>query len=82
MQIQIHCIDKGMFVLGYEIEEISDISNILINVDEFVDLLAKLKIQFFEDMNNLNANISEITLERLEGEELVVKNPIPYIISF
>ena len=71
-----------MFVLGYEIEEISDISNILINVDEFVDLLAKLKIQFFEDMNNLNANISEITLERLEGEELVVKNPIPYIISF
>jgi hypothetical protein len=71
-----------MFVLGYEIEAISDISNVLVNVDEFIDLLAKLKIQFFEEMNNFNANISEITLERLEGEELVVKNPIPYIISY
>jgi len=81
-KIEIHSTDKGQYIIGYEIKEVSDISNSFINVDEFVDLLVKLKIQFSYEMNELNAKWSNITLERLEGDELKVIDPIPYIIEY
>jgi len=81
-KIEIHSTDKGQYIIGYEIKEVSDISNSFINVDEFVDLLAKLKNQFSYEMNELNAKWSNITLERLEGDELKVIDPVPYVIEY
>jgi len=52
-KIKIHSTDKGQYIIGYEIKEVSDISNSFINADEFVDLLVNLKIQFTNEMNEL-----------------------------
>lgn len=47
-----------------------------INVDEFVQNLAILKTQFMDEMATLGADLSEVMLD----DEIIVKNPIPFII--
>jgi hypothetical protein len=84
-KIRLFSTDKGQFVLGYEIAEVSDVWNKFINMDELVILLAKLKSQFGEEMLDLKADLKKVTLEYMEGDEdnpETVSFPTPYIISF
>ena len=81
-KISMYPTDKGQCIFGYEIEEPSDVWNKFINVDEFIIKLINLKTQFSREMEILNADLSQVTLEYMEGEPKVVKNPIPYIIAY
>ena len=52
------------------------------NVDEFVIKLLSLKLSFQKEIEKLNGDLSEVTLEHMEGEPEIVKNPIPYILEW
>ena len=52
------------------------------NMDDFIVLLVDLNKLFYEEIAVCNADLSVVTLEIMEGEPEVAKNPIPYIISF
>ena len=81
-KIRFHSTDKGQWIVGYEIEEPSDVSIKFINVDEFIIKIINLKTQFTKEMEILKADLSQVTLEYMEGIPEVVKNPIPYIIAY
>ena len=84
-KVRLFSTDKGQFVLGYEIAEVSDVWTKFINMDELVILLAKLKSQFGEEMLDLKADLKKVTLEYMEGDEEnpdTVSFPTPYVISF
>ena len=84
-KVRLFSTDKGQFVLGYEIKEVSDVWYKFINMDELVILLEKLKSQFGEEMLDLKADIKKVTLEFMEGDEEnpeIVNFPTPYVISF
>jgi hypothetical protein len=81
-KIRICPTDKGQCIIGYEIEEPSDVWNKFINVDEFIVKIINLKTQFIKEIEILKADLSQVTLEHMEGEPEVIKNPIPYIISY
>ena len=82
LKIKIFGTDKGQYIIGYELTEVSDVWNKFINMDEFIILILKLKKQFYDEMQVLNADLTEVTLEHMEGEPEIVKNPVPYIIAY
>ena len=53
-----------------------------INVDEFTIKLLNLKSLFQTEIEKINGNLSEVTLEYMEGEPKIIKNPIPYILEW
>jgi hypothetical protein len=85
IKLNIFPTDKGQFIIGYEIKEAEDVWNKFINMDEFMVLLFQLKKKFQEEMELLNADWASVKLEYMEGsveQQIVVKNPIPYIICY
>ena len=81
-KIRIFYTDKGQCIIGYEIVELSDLWKKFINADEFVIRIVTLKTQFTKEMEILKADLSQVTLEHMEAEPEVIKNPIPYVIAF
>ena len=82
-KIKIYSTDKGMYVIGYEIKEVSNVSDTFINMDNFIILLLQLKKLFIEETIRLNADLSKVNLAYMEGNDNdIVSNPIPYIISW
>jgi hypothetical protein len=80
--IQIYYLDKGLCVCGFKIDEPSDVWNKFINADELIIKLLNLKLLFQKEIEKLNGNLSEVTLEYMEGEPEIIKNPIPYILEW
>jgi hypothetical protein len=80
--IQLHSTDKGQYILGYEIKDVSVFNKNFINVDEFIIKIINLKTEFAKEMSKLNADLRQVTLEHLEDEPEIVNNPIPYIIGW
>lgn len=80
--IQIYYLDKGLCVCGFIIDEPSDVWNKFINADELIIKLLNLKILFQKEIEKTNGDLSEVTLEHMEGEPEIIKNPIPYIIEW
>lgn len=81
-KIEIFYLDKCQCVFGFKIEETSDVWTKFINVDELITKLLNLKILFQNEIEKLNANLSEVTLEYMEGIPKIVKNPIPYVLEW
>jgi hypothetical protein len=82
VKIKVLCTDKGQYIIGYEITEISVFKYEFINSDQFTLKLNDLKLQFTEEMETINANLTTVTLEHLEDIPEIVNNPIPYVILF
>jgi hypothetical protein len=82
VKIKLLSTDKGQYIIGYEITEISVFKYEFINSDQFILKLNNLKLQFMEEMEYINANLTTVTLEHLEDVPEIVNNPIPYVILF
>lgn len=82
VNIRIYTTDKGQCIFGYIIEEPSDVWNKFINIDQFIILLINQKTSFVLETQKLNANLSKVELEHMEGESTIVYYPIPYIIEY
>jgi len=82
LKIEVLPTDKGQYIIGYKIEEEVTPWGEFKNIDDFIILLLNLKKQFSREIVVCNADLTIVTLERMEGEPEVVNNPIPYLISF
>ena len=66
-------------------EENSDVNKKYVNVDETIILLLQLKLKFTTEMNILNTDLTNIKLEYIEGDkktEIIINNPMPYVICW
>jgi len=74
--------DKGQYVLGYEIESVSDVWNEFIDVNNFIVLLKNLTIEFKNELLILNAITSKVMFERMENTGVRMTNPKPCVIQW
>ena len=82
IRIRVWPTDKGQNVLGYQIEQTDDVWRRFCSADELIMLLIKLKTRFAVEITKLNADISEVRLEYMEGEPQTKYNPDPFVISW
>jgi hypothetical protein len=84
-EIKIYSTDKGQFIIGYNMEDNLDVWYKFVNVDETIINLLQLKSKFMKEMSELNADLSTVALEYMEGDRdkpKVVNNPMPYVICW
>jgi hypothetical protein len=84
-EIKIYSTDKGQFIIGYNMEDNLDVWNKFVNVDETIINLLQLKSKFMKEMSELNADLSTVALEYMEGDRdklKIVNNPMPYVICW
>jgi len=85
LTLRIYHLDKGQFVVGYKVEEPSDVWTKLINVDQMIMKLCELRTKFSQETVALHADLSDVALETMEGDRddpQRVAFPAPYILVY
>ena len=79
--IKLDYVDKGQYILGIQIPELSDKWDIFQSVDEAIILILQAKKKAVGLFKDADADLSNFELEKMEGEPERVYNPEPYLIS-
>ena len=74
-------IDKNLSILGIEVKEVANLWDKFASVDESIMIIMKYKLKFVELIERSGIDISEVEIERMEEEPILVKNPPPYLIT-
>jgi len=82
LKMRIYSTDKGQCIVGYIIDEASDVSYTFIDVDNFITKLTNLKTKFALEAAQYSSNFQHVTLERMENDPIEVSFPVPYIIEY
>ena len=81
-ELELHSTDKGQFILGLEVKEARDLWENFIEVDNAIILILQKKKIVKELFEKARIDLIEFDLEKMEGEQERVYNPLPYLISF
>ena len=79
--IKLESTDKGQYILGIQIPELSDKWDIFQSVDEAIIRILQAKKRIIKLFKDADADLSNFELEKMEGEPERVHNPEPYLIS-
>ena len=78
--LEFHTIDKNVNIIGLQIKEVAKLWEFT-SVDESIGIIMAHKLKFVELVKKAGINTSEMVIERMEDEPIVVKNPPPYLIT-
>lgn len=77
-KLRIYYIDKGLYVLGYRIDNLNYLDTLDYQSSSIVN---NLKYTFMRELKILNANITPVKLQYLEDTETeIAHSPAPYLI--
>ena len=74
-------VDKGLYILGLEIPELSNLWDNFVQVEDALILILQAKKTLVTALKESHADLSEFNIEPMEGEPKRVYNPEPYLIS-
>jgi hypothetical protein len=80
--ISIHHTDKGQIILGYQVEGVNNISNNIIDIDDFTILMIRLKRKFEEEIVTFNIVNETVDLFRIENAPILNRKLKPYLIFY
>jgi len=78
--LEFHRIDKNLCILGFQVKELEHFYDYK-SVDETIMTIIKYKVKFVEMIEKAAIDTSEILIEHMEEEPVLVKNPPPYVIT-
>ena len=79
--LEFHRIDKNLCILGFQVKEFEHFADPYKSVDKSIGIIMDYKIKFVEMIEKAGIDTSEILIERMEDEPVLVKNPPPYLIT-
>ena len=74
--------DKGQHIIGYEIEEPSDVWNKFITAKELFSIIGNLQKKFISEIQDYKNNFMILTIEKMEGDAEMIKFQEPFIIEW
>ena len=80
--LEFEWVDKNVSVLGLRVKEFENFGGSYSSADETIMLIMKYKIKFMELIIQGGLDVSELEIEHMEAEPVLVKNPQPYVVSF
>jgi len=79
--LKFYWVDKNLCVLGLEVKEVAHRWDSYTSVDDSIGIIMKYKSKFVELVDKAQLDISEVVIERMEEEPVLVNNPPPYLIT-
>ena len=81
--LRVHRLDKGVFVLGYEIPEIrANLWAPMKTVEESLVLILSRKVDWLNEINRIGMDLSKVRIAHMEAESEFLFNPEPVLISW
>ena len=74
-------IDKGLCILGLTVDDVGMLGDFFVSVDDALVLILQKKKQVTKALKEAGVDLSELTLEIMEGEPVRVFDPQPYLIT-
>jgi hypothetical protein len=74
--------DKGQYILGLEVKEVKDLWDNFVSVDDGLVLILEQKIKLLQLIKKEGLDLSNLLIQPMEEEEILVHNPSPYLITF
>jgi hypothetical protein len=74
--------DKGQHILGLEVKEVKDLWDNFVSVDKALVLILEQKIKLLQLIKKEGLDLSNLLIQPMEEEEILVHNPQPYLITF
>lgn len=81
VNIRLYITDKNQCILGYKSTAIES-QDEFVDINKFITMMSDLKEIFEFDLDILNADLSSVTLEHMEGLSEIVKHPMPYVLNY
>ena len=79
--LDLYFYDKNVYILGKQINDFSATSDTHYSVDTAIEVMIAYKHKVTAALQAAGANLSEFTIEVMEGEPTKVQNPPPYVIT-
>jgi hypothetical protein len=81
--LRVHCLDKGVFVLGYSIPEIrANLWTPMMSVEESLVLILSRKVDWLDEVKRIGMDLSKVRIARMEDISEFLSNPEPVLISW
>ncbi len=81
--LNFYCLDKNLHVIGINAGELlGSCWNSHRTVDESLMILLQLKSEVVNGMKMAKVDMSNIEITHMEGEDIIVSNPEPYLINY
>jgi hypothetical protein len=81
--LRVHCLDKGVYVLGYEIPEIRDnLWRPMKSVEESLVLILSRKVDWLNEVKRIGMNLSKVLIAHIEDKSEFLFNPEPVLLSW
>lgn len=74
-------IDKNLNILGVEVSEVARVGEKFVSVDDALVLILQKKKEVTRLFKEAGVDLSELWLEKMEGEPELAFNPPPFLIS-
>ena len=74
-------IDKNLCILGLTVDEVGRLGETFVSVDDALILILQKKKQVTEALKEAGVDLSELWIEKMEGEPELAFNPPPYLIT-
>ena len=81
--IEFHCLDKNLFVIGFNLDQkFGCCDENHISIDESIIILLEYKLKIKEALQKANVDLSSIEITHMEGEDIIMNNPEPFLINY
>ena len=74
-------IDKNLCILGLTVDEVGKLGESFESVDDALILILQKKKEVTKALNDAGVDLSELWIEKMEGEPELTFNPPPYLIT-
>ena len=74
-------VDKNVFAFGLELTKLSGCWMPFMNVQDAKEYLSIMNEVFWDEVKKLDLDLSVLTLEQMEDEQVVVNNAQPFLFS-
>ncbi len=78
-----YVLDKNLHVIGLNLDEsLGSCWENHISIDDSIMILLESKKKIKEAMKNANIDLSNIEITHMEGEDIIMDNPEPFLINY
>ena len=74
-------IDKNLCILGLTVDEVGRLGESFVSVDDALILILQKKKEVTKALKDAGVDLSELWIEKMEGEPELAFNPPPYLIT-
>lgn len=82
IQMRLYPTDKGQFVLGYIVHDAHDVWRDMVTASQYINTLVFMQSLFYYECNTLHIPLTNVFIQPMEDDTMMVERAEPFIITW